>query len=206
MSHFGLTLDEWEELYETFYQKINPDTAPEEWIDLWLYRLFGWSWYPAWYTVKHKRELFRFFAVHLARRGTRFGIEDFLRAFLIYATVWNRPQYWGEFYFGDGGWTVTAPLGLVVQVSHLGDQVNPEAPASSVGEFFWGEGYFAEQRPMLTRREIEDLIRFQWPTGQQVMIDYSRRDNVGGVESWNAFEVMMNEELVPEENSGPIGG
>lgn len=203
---FGITLDEWDQVYETFYQKINPETAPEEFIDFWLWALFGWSWYPKWFTLARKRQLYADFARHLARRGTKLGIEEFLKAFSVHVRVSNRPQFWGEFVWGEGGYAITDALGVVVQVSHLADEVNKDVRAGSWGEFAWGESDFRDVEQTLTRKEIEDLIRFGWPQGHRVMIDYQVRRNVAGVEAWESDEPILNEDIVPDENSGAITG
>jgi phage tail-like protein len=202
---FGMTLDQWDEVYETFYQRINPETAPEEFIDYWLLALFGWSWFPKWFTLARKRQLYADFAQHLARRGSKRGIEGFLKAFSIYARVSNGPQYWGEFVWGESGYAITDALGVVVQVSHLADEVNKDVVATW-GEFAWGEGSFRELESTLSRKEIEDLLRFEWPQGHRVMVDYQVRRNVAGVEAWDSDEPIPNEDIVPDENSGPIIG
>lgn len=206
LQYFCFTLDWWDVTYETFYLLINPQTAPESFINFWLWALFGWSWYPKWFTLARKRQLYADFTQHLARRGTKHGIEGFLKAFSIYSRVSNRPQYWGEFVWGEGGYTITDALGLVVQVSHLTDEVNKDVRQASWGEFAWGEGIFREVEQTLTRKEIEDLIRFEWPQGNRVMVEYQVRRNVAGVEAWDSDELILNEEIVPDENSGPITG
>jgi hypothetical protein len=127
------------------------------------------------------RQFYADFATHLARRGTKRGIEEFLKAFSIYARVSNRPQYWGEFVWGEAGYTMTGPLLVIVQVSHLRDEVNKDVRGMAFGEFVWGEGdHYKAVEPTLTRREIENLIRFEWPNGQRVMVEYQIRNNVAG--------------------------
>jgi len=204
---FGLTLDEWDALYENFYQQINPQTASEGFINFWLWALFGWSWFPRWFTLARKRQLYADFTRHLARRGTKLGIETFLKAFSIYARVSNGPQYWGEFVWGQGGYTITDALGIVVQVSHLADEVNKDVQAMATwGDFAWGEGCLRETEATLTRREIEDLVRFEWPNSHRVMVGYTVRRNVAGIEAWDSDEPIFNEDIVPDENSGAITG
>lgn len=206
LQFFGLTLDEWDELYENFYQQINPETASEPFINFWLWALFGWSWFPKWFTLARKRQLYADFAQHLARRGTPPGVEGFLRAFSIHARHYREPEYWGQFVWGEGGYTITEALGNVVQVSRLTDEVNKDVRGMSWGEMVWGEGYFRETEATLTRKEIEDLIRFEWPNAQQMMIAYQVRRDVAGVEAWDSDEPILNEEIVPDENSGAITG
>lgn len=170
---FCSTLDLWDFQHEDFYRRINPDTAPEKFINFWLWALFDWSWFPQWFTLARKRRLYADFTQHLARRGTALGIERFLQAFSIFARVYNRPQYWGEFAFAAiDEWTITDALGVVVQIDHLADEVNLDRDGQAFGEFAWGRDYFADTRPTLTRKEIEDLCRFEWPESQRMMIDY----------------------------------
>jgi hypothetical protein len=165
--------------------------------------LFLWSWSPKWYTLARKRQLYADFAQHLARRGTRIGIEGFLKAFSTYARVYNRPMYWGEFVWGEPGWTISHALGVVVQISHLADEVNHDTRGMAWGEFVLGEGFYRDVEPTLTNREIEDLIRFQWPNSNRVMVDYQVRPNVAGYEGWEKT-IPWDEETVPDENSGPM--
>lgn len=202
---FALTLDGWDLMHERFYQMIAPATAPEAFVTFWLWALFDWSWYPRWFTLARKRLLYADFAQHLARRGTARGIEEFLKAFSVFARVYNRPQYWGEFAWGTAGWTITDAMGVVIQVDHVADEVNFDRGGQGWGEFAWGEGgsYFADTLPTLTRREIEDLCRFEWPMGQRVMIEYRRRRNVAGPDAWSERELLLNN-FVPPEDSAPL--
>ncbi len=172
---FGEQLDGWDAIYDTFYSRINPQTAPDEFVVFWLWALFGWSWYPSWFTLTRKQRLYANFATHLARRGTSFGIEDFLRDFSIFARVYARPQYIEEAYLGDEAWGVEGPLGVVVQISHLADEVNHDVYGQGIEEAYLEESFASDTRETLSKREIEDLIRFQWPQSQRVMIDYRVR-------------------------------
>jgi hypothetical protein len=74
------------------------------------------------------------------------------------------------------------------------------------GEFVWGEGYIRDVEQTLTRREIEDLIRFEWPNGQRVMVAYQVRRNVSGPYAWDSDQLIFNEDVVPAENSDPVIG
>jgi hypothetical protein len=202
---FGLTLDRWDLTFDRFYQLIEPATAPEAWINFWLWALFGWSWFPTWFTLARKRQLYADFTTHLARRGTKRGIEEFLKAFSVFVRVSNRPQYWGQFVWGAKGYSITDALLIVAQVSHLADEVNKDVRGMAWGQFVWGQGnYYRDCKPTLTRREIEDLLRFEWPDGQRMMVEYQIRRNVAGPESWDSTEPVLNEDFVPDENSGYV--
>lgn len=171
-------LDRLDFIYYGFYQRIQPNSAPDEWVTWWLWALFGWSWYPAWFTLQRKQQLYANFARHLARRGTAVGIEKWLAEFSVIARVWARNEYWGEAVYGENGWTVD-PLGFVVQVECLKEEVN--GPDIQVwGEQVWGEGILRDTQPTLTYREIEDLVRYEWPSGQSVYVDYYTPPNVNG--------------------------
>lgn len=203
LTWFTDELDGWDQTLDTFYQKIDPDTAPEGFVEFWLWALFGWAWYPSWFTLPDKRNLFRDFAVLLARRGTRRGIQDWLRHFSIYARVFNRPVFLEESYIGEAGWFVESPLGLVVRVSHLADRVNGDLLA--VEEGYCEETFVSNPTATLSRAEIEDLLRFEWPTSQRLMIHYHSRRNVAGPEGWEDV-IPLNEEVVPDESSGMLTG
>lgn len=199
LSYFTEQMDGWDSLHEEFHKQINPQTADEIFVEFWLWTFFRWSWFPEWFTLQRKRELYALFATHLARRGTAIGIEEFLRAFSIHARVYNRPAYWGEFVWGEGDWTITEPLGLVVQIDHLTDEVNFDIAGNGWGEFVWGESHFQNTKPTLTRQEIEDLLRFQWPNSQTIMIEYARHRTVSGPFIWDSNEPFFNDDFVLEE-------
>jgi len=169
---FGEQVDAWDEQLDTFYQQLAPETATEEFIEWWLWSLFGWAWFPSWYTLEQKRNFYAHVALHYARRGTRRGIEEFLRAFGIHARVFNKPSCWGELAWGDTGWVLPEPLGLVVQITRVDDLVNFDVQCW--GEAVCGESPVTTSTRVLTLREIESLLRFQWPNGQELMIHYVR--------------------------------
>lgn len=175
LSFFGAELDKFDQTYDALHERVNPDTATEEFINWWLWALFGWGWFPSWFTLARKRQLYRDIARHYARRGTARGIEEFLRAFGVRARVFARPQYWGEFVWGEDAWTMTGPLGLVVRI--YPQQAALPADQTYWGEFVWGEGALATPSQLLTleRSDIERLLRFQQPLGQTIMIDEPTR-------------------------------
>ncbi len=166
---FGVEMDNYDALFDTFFEKLNPDTAPESFIDWWLWSLFGWGWFPSWFTLQQKRQFFQDIGRHYARRGTARGIEEFLRAFGLHVRVFTRPLYWGEFVFGEDAWTMTGPLSIVVQVF-------PEAAAIPADQTFWGEfvigeSMIANPAEQVERADLERLLRFQWPAAHTIMIE-----------------------------------
>lgn len=167
----GETLDGYDETFDNFYQQIDPETASAVWVEYWLAALFGWAWFPRWFTLGDKRTLYANFARHLARRGTARGIELWLRDFGIVARVWYRPQAWGEAAWGEPAWSVNHPLGLVIEILHLKDRVNYDA--SFYGDAAWGECLFTVQRRSLTDGEIDKLVRFVWPLGNRIWLVWS---------------------------------
>lgn len=170
LSWFGFELDSIDEKLDSFYLKIKPETAPAEFIEWWLYALFGWSWFPSFFTLEQKREFYSKIAKLYARRGTAQGIEEFLAVFGIQAKVHNRPICWGEFVWGDDVWAIDKPLGFVVQVFPQAGAVGEDL--SFWGEFLWGESHFATPSLSIQRVDIDALLRFQQPLSQEIIIDY----------------------------------
>ena len=206
LQFLGTNLDTWDAMLDNFYQSIFPGTASEEFVAWWLWALFGWSWFPSWYSLGRKRALYANFTYHLARRGTPVGIELFLREFSVVGRVWARPLYWGEFVWGESAWVVTAPLAVVVQVLGVLDEVNFDVRGMAWGEMVWGEGYLREVSPTLTNREIEDLLRFEWPNGHRMTIEYKALPSVSGMEAWDNDDPVLNEGAVPDELGGAVIG
>lgn len=169
LQFFGDTLDEWDGKFEAFFENINPETASTEWIVFWLEVLFGWSWFPWWFTITEKRRLYGNFAQHLARRGTRRGIELWLLDFGIIAKVHTRTAPYGEFVWGESSFAITSPLRLIVEILFL--QSNTQ-DVHAIGEGAWGEAYYAEPRAILTEREIIDLIRYVQPQAQEIIVTW----------------------------------
>lgn len=165
LQHFGVKLDQYDEVYDTFSERIDPDTATAEWIAFWMLVLFEWSWFPWWFTLADKRRVYGNFARHLARRGTAVGIETFLRDFGIVARVDKRPQTWGEFVWGETGFSVPQPLYLVVEILRI---ESPRTDASFVGEGVWGESIYTRPRRPFTDADIARLIRYQQVAGQVI--------------------------------------
>ena len=175
LQFFGETLDSYDGKFDAFYQSIDSDTAPAAWIEFWLDVLFGWSWFPVWYSLTDKRRLYGNFARHLARRGTARGIELFLREFGIVARVHTRAVTWGEFVWGETSFSITKPLFLIIEILHL---VTPPADQSFYGEGAWGEAFYTVPTRPLTERELIDLVRYQQPNAQSITVAW----RLGGVD------------------------
>ncbi len=164
---FGDTLDTWDGDFDSFWETIDPDTAPLEWLVFWLNALFGWSFFPNHFTTTDKRRVYRNFARHLARRGTRRGIELFLKDFGIIAKVHTRAQAWGEGVWGEQVFSVTQPLYLIVEIIRL---ETPAMDASYLGEGAWGEAIYTRPTPPVTEADIINLVRYQQPHAQVINI------------------------------------
>src|SRR5690348_5507207 len=54
LSWFGDQLDAWDGTFDEFFESIQPATATAEWIAVWLDGLFGWSWFPWWFTLSER--------------------------------------------------------------------------------------------------------------------------------------------------------
>jgi phage tail-like protein len=167
LQFFGGTLDEWDAAFDAFNGDITSGTAVAIWIEFWLLQLFGWSWFPWWFTVQEKRRLYSHFARHLARRGTRRGIELWLADFGINARVHTRVRPWGEFIWGESTFAVSQPLHLVIEILFM------QAARMDVG--VWGEGafgefYYTSQPPLVTNAEVIDLIRYVQPQAQEITL------------------------------------
>jgi len=201
-------MDRLDTVYNTFYERITPWTAPDEWVTAWLYALFGWSWFPSWFSLDRKRRLYAEFTRHLARRGTARGIEKFLAAFSVHATAYCQPQVVGESVWAEEpGWAINAPLGVVVQVRSIDDEVNFDVQgmvAGAVDGLVVGEGYVRNVAQTLTRREIDNLVRFEAPNAQIVVMEYLTLPDVGE-EAWDSAYPVLNEGQIPDEQADTLG-
>lgn len=175
---FGDTLDAWDGKFDSFYTSIAPATATLEWITFWLQVLFGWSWFPWWFTLADKRRVYGNFAKHLARRGTRRGIELFLKDFGILARVHTRAQAWGEGVYGEQVFSITQPLYLIIEILQVD---TPMMDASYLEEGCWGEAIYTVPKAPITEKEILELVRYQQPHAQQINVVW----RLGGYEPVN---------------------
>lgn len=167
LTFFGETLDDYDAKFDEFFESINPETATDEWIKFWLQHLFGWSWFPHWFTLANKRQLYANFARHLARRGTRRGIELWLADFGIIARVHTRTAPWGEFVWGETAFAIAEPLHLIVEILHL---QAAQADLHVWGEGAYGEFYYTNPKPLFTQKELLDLIRYVQPHAQDILV------------------------------------
>jgi phage tail-like protein len=165
---FGETLDVYDDKFETFSENINPDTASTEWIEFWLENLFDWSWFPSWFTLSDKRRLYGNFARHLARRGTRRGIELWIADFRIHARVYTRPAFVGDVAWGELDLFVTEPLLILIEIFFA--EMEAKTEMCSVGDAAWGEGFYIEVPPLFTSAEVEALLRFVQPQAQEILM------------------------------------
>jgi len=169
LSFFGMTLDGFDEQLDTFYQKIDPATARQKFNDWWLYALFGWAWFPTWFTDTQRRAFYAAITRHYAKRGTAIGIREFLSAFGLRVIVETEPLFWGEVTWEEEIWSVMGPLGIMIRLS-------PEAPAVDEDLEFWleatyGEAFGASPSQSIQRADLDELLRFCWPLGNIIMIE-----------------------------------
>jgi len=169
LSVVGEELDGFDLQLDSFFEKIDPATAPQEFIDWWLYAFFGWGWFPTWFTVTQRRAFYAAIAQHYAQRGTLKGIKNFLAAFGLRVIVEGEARFWGEETWNENQWTVVGPLGIVVRLF-------PEAPAVLADLTFWSEGtwdddYGASPGDNIQRLDVDALLRFQWPIAQFIFIE-----------------------------------
>ena len=175
LSFIGTTLDEWDEKFDSFFENIDPETAEEIWIKFWLEKFFGWSWFPSWFTLEQKRNLYQNFARHLARRGTAVGIEEWLKDFNIIARVHTRPAFVGEWAWGDGFIAVSAPL--VIPIEILEAIPNESADICAIGDGAVGEQFYSENVPIYTQKEFTDLLIYVQPFAQEFLLIQRRNWN-----------------------------
>lgn len=169
LQFFGETLDDWDGTFDNFFEQINADSADVEFIEWWLDSLFGWSWFPVWFTLADKRRLYADFAAHLARRGTAIGIEEWLAAFYINARVHKNPVFTGEYAYGEPLLFVDAPLLLIIELF----EVQPDdyqLEMSSIGESAIGEYVYNYGEPLFSPAEMDNLLRYVQPLGNEIII------------------------------------
>lgn len=167
LQFFGETLDDYDAKFDHFFESIDPTTASEEFVEFWLDNLFGWSWFPVWFTLADKRRLYANFGQHLARRGTRRGIELWLADFHIKARAVTRPVFTGEWAWGETDFFVADPLLILIKILYAEMQSLTEM--ASVGEAAWGESFYVDVEPLFTADEIADLLGYVQPHAQEIL-------------------------------------
>ena len=143
LTWFGETLDGFDGQYSTLHEKINPQTAPEEWIK-YVLSFFGWGWAPSWFALEQLRSLLGFIAQLYARRGTVQGIQECMAFFGAPVIVEAQKYFWGEEAWDAKIW-LTEPLVIIVRVLH---------------------------GALLSEVEIDELLRFMRPIGHIIYIEY----------------------------------
>lgn len=167
LQFFGETLDDYDAKFDLFFESIDAATADEAFVEFWLENLFGWSWFPKWFTLADKRRLYGNFARHLARRGTRRGIELWLEDFHIKARAVTRPNYVGEWVWGEPDFFVADPLLILIEILRAERQAKTEM--SAVSEMVWGEGFYVDVEPLFTTAEVNALLRYVQPHAQEIL-------------------------------------
>jgi phage tail-like protein len=174
LSVIGGELDGFDQKYDTFYQMIDPETAPPEFINWWLFAFFGWGWFPKWFTLPRRRVFYAAIASqHYPERGTLRGIKNFLNAFGLRAIVEGGPRFFddGEVY-GESGWSCPGPMVIIVRLF-------PQAPAvPEDGAFFseaaYGDDYFGTPGESIQIADVDALLRFVWPLSQSLFVENLR--------------------------------
>lgn len=169
LTPFGAELDGFDAKLDTFYEKLNADTAPEEYLDWWLYSLFGWAWFPPWFTLARKREFYKHIPEHYAKRGTAEGIRALLAAFGVTAYVQAKPLIWGEWVWGEPLVSISGPLGISVSILPRVDAAPEEL--SFWGGFVWGEGVLATPGAQLQQVDVDALLRWGQPLATVIMVE-----------------------------------
>lgn len=169
LAAFAGELDAVDAAHDSFHLNLSPDTAPAEFVEYWLWALYGWGWFPDWFTLAQRRSFYRNMARHYARRGTARGIVEFLLEFGIRSRVITRPEVYGEWTLGEEGWLITGPLVVVIQIFPSRAGIPQEQ--TFVGEWALGEDPIAAQGFVPERPDIDQLLRFQQPTGQFFIIE-----------------------------------
>ena len=169
LSWAGNELDGVDQKLDSFYLDIAPATATPDFIDWWLYALFGWGWFPTWFTLDERRTFYSHITQHLARRGTAVGIQKFLADFGVGCVVETGPAFWGDLFWDERGWLCGGPNVIVVRLF-------PQLPAVPAEAMFWSEAawndeFWGEAGQNIATPDVDALLRFEWPLGQFMFIE-----------------------------------
>lgn len=173
LQFFGTTLDEWDLKFDEFHKNIDSSKADEIWVEFWLKELFGWEFFPDWFGIEEKRRLYGNFGKHLARRGTANGIELWMNDFNVTVRVFNRPVYFGEFVWGESVVSIAEPLRTIIEIFEAIPK--NQTDISGFGDACYGESFYSEGKPVLTQRELADLLKFMQPHGQDFVIIWKQQ-------------------------------
>jgi phage tail-like protein len=165
----GVELDGFDLKLDTFFEKIDPATAPRKFIDWGLYAFFGWSWFPEWFTLDRRRAFYAAIALHYAERGTLAGIKNFLNAFGLRVIVEGGPRFRGENAMGERVWTCPSPLVIIVRLFSQAPAVNEDLCFH--GEATHGEDFPATPSKSIQLADVDKLLRFVWPLSQHIFIE-----------------------------------
>ena len=193
LQFFGKTLDDYDAAFDSFFNSIDA-AADVKWIEFWLENLFGWSWFPAWFTVAETRRLYANFGRHLARRGTRRGIELWLLDFGIVARVHTRTLTYGEFVYGESHFAINEQLHIIVEILFIN---SAQTDLSICGEGAFGEFYY-NNPPLYTENEILNLLRFVQPQAQELIVVWRINETFIAPESPSSFS-LYGEPLYGED-------
>lgn len=169
LSYFGQQMDGFDKVVDELHQQVAPETAPEEFLNFFLWAFFGWGWFPVWTTLGQKRQFYADVATHYARRGTARGIEEFLAAFGIASRVTTQPPFYEEWTPEEGEWIVETPLVLIVQI--YPPQSLESADLSFYEEWTLEESAVFDPPLVPGQPEIDALLRFQEPVGQVIIVE-----------------------------------
>lgn len=205
---FGEILDLRDLTFDNFFLNINPQTASEEWVEFWLNALFGWSYFPKGFTLSQKRILYANFAKHLARRGTARGIELFLKDFGVSARVSTKQQFWEECVFDEDLWNVEQPLIMVVEI--FSGYNHSSYDLGGYDDSIFDESLiFSAPEQIIADVEIETLLRFQQPLGQQFFITFPATQgeiDIPVIPTFNFTSITSNENSITAEFQTNGGG
>lgn len=169
LSGIGAELDAVDAAYDSFHLRLAPDTAPAEFVEFWLWSLYGWGWFPDWFTLAQRRSFYGNVARHYARRGTARGIVEFLLEFGIRSRVITEPLFYEDWALEDEEWLVEGPLVIIVQIFNGSAGVAQEQ--TYYEDWALEEDALDDDPVVPTRADIDQLLDFQQPVGQLMVIE-----------------------------------
>ena len=169
LTPFGGKLDEYDDLYDGLSGEVNPASASPAFLDYWPLAFFGWAYWPWWFTDGDKARVYENFGGHLAWRGTARGIERFLADFGITAVVTNQEAYVDDVFLDvPTSWGVDGPLIFVIEILRIESHI--ENPQAFLDDAAADIDFASEGRGSFTPEELDVLINYQLPVGQQALV------------------------------------